>query len=188
MDLTIYTDGACNGGKNERGASNFGGWGAIVLNEQGQIVQMLHNYSENTTNNREELTAIKEALLYAKHLHDITDGGLTAITIVSDSAYCVNMLKTGGWLESWKKAGFTRKGGKPIENLDIIKAIDKSLSYFNYNKNFLSCTVTFEKCKGHDNDIYNILADALATHNYKTIEKIIGRNPNLMGVNINKII
>ena len=187
MNITIYTDGACNSGPNQKGAINKVGWGAVFLNEQGQIFQMLHGYSENTTNNREELTAIKEALLYAEHLNKITDGGLQSIEIISDSAYAVNTLKEGGWLESWKKADFTRKGGKPIENLDIIKTIDNSLSYFKYNKNFLNCKVTFTHCKGHSLNCMNEIADGLATHNTKKIEKILGRNPELMGVNKNDL-
>ena len=186
MKLSIYTDGSCTG-KNERGADNIGGWGCVFVDENNTIVQMLHGITKNTTNNREELTAIMQALDYAEHLNKITDGGVQ-ITIISDSAYAVNMLKDKGWIWTWAKNNWKRGKNQPIENLDIIQKIYNSLLYFNYNKNFLTCKVTFVHTRGHVGDIFNEIADGLATGNNKKIEKLIGRNPEIMGVHINEII
>ena len=178
--LTIYTDGACHSGINARGAINKGGFGVVIFNEDGLLIRMLHNHTENTTNNREELKAIQCALQEWEHMASITDGELSAI-IYSDSAYCVNIFNS--WMESWCANGWTRSGGKPIENLDIIQSI-----YDNYNKNFLRGQVELRKVKGHADNLGNLLADALATGDSKKVEKLIGRNPQILGGNINDII
>lgn len=177
MKLTIYTDGACNGGKNERGASNFGGWGAVFF-ENDCIVKMLHQPAKDTTNNREELKAIIETLKELLHMVKITDDGISA-TIYSDSAYCVNMIND--WIFTWQTNGWSRKGNKPIENLDLVKEL-YDLLYNKCTKNFPTLQIEVKKTKGHSCILGNEIADALATQDFVLIERILGCNPELMGV------
>ena len=52
--VIIYTDGACSGNP------GIGGWGAVLIS--GQHRKEIADYSENTTNNRMELTAVIKSL------------------------------------------------------------------------------------------------------------------------------
>lgn len=148
--IVIYTDGAasmkCVNGEYTR---CNGGAAMAIINEQGKIEYSASKHFENTTNNFCELYAIAMALSYCsvnylKH----------TIEIYSDSAYCVNMLKPGGWIYSWEKNGWTRgKKHETIENLEIIKQI------WNYVQEL---NVTFVKVKGHSGDYANEFVDKLA--------------------------
>ncbi len=79
--ITIYTDGSC---LNNPGP---GGWGAIVLQEQGDPVR-LSGHEPQTTNNRMELTAAMKGL-------EATPTGST-VALYSDSQYLVNTM-TRNW-------------------------------------------------------------------------------------------
>ena len=181
-NITVYTDGACYGGKNQVGAANEGGWGAVFFQDE-LCVKMLHNHSENTTNNREELKAILEAGKALLHMATITDGGISA-TIYSDSAYCVNIINQ--WMFKWHKAGWKKADKKEPENLDLITALYE-LFYNNYTKIFPKCQINVVKLAGHCGIIGNELADALATHNTKKIEKIFLEHPEILNYNINEL-
>ena len=149
--IVIYTDGAatmkCVNGRYERcsGGAAF----AVVSEDLSEIYHSAAKHFDNTTNNYCELYAILMALEYCKETYD----NKLVIEIRSDSAYCVNMLKKGGWIYSWVRNGWTR-GPKhqPIENLDVIKQIYDLLD----NK------VKFVKVKGHSGEIGNTLVDSLA--------------------------
>ncbi|MDX1747573.1 MAG: ribonuclease H, partial [Halobacteriales archaeon] len=73
--LTIYTDGGC---KPNPGP---GGWGAVILPEDGEPIE-LHGSHPDTTNNRMELQAAEEALL---HLDEPS-----RVDLYTDSTYVRN--------------------------------------------------------------------------------------------------
>ena len=106
----------------------------------------------------EELKAIICALeltqTYYKHNQCI---------IYSDSAYCVNMCKE--WIWNWQSRGWLRAGNKPIENLDLVKKIYEYLT-IEFN-NF-----DIAKIKGHNGNLGNEIADALATFDKAKLAKI----------------
>lgn len=159
--IEIYTDGSCCGnGK----AENNGGWGVVVNHTDfpGQIFNPTSARIVNTTNNRMEM----EALLYALGLSQSYYKDET-VTIYSDSAYCVNMFND--WILKWARNGWRRTGNKDIENLDLVKKIYEyaKLEWSNF---------TVEKIKGHANNIYNEIADALATDNQTKFAKILKEN------------
>ena len=79
--VTIYTDGSC---LNNPGP---GGWGAIVLRDQGEPLR-LSGYDPNTTNNRMELTAA------IKGLEAVPIGA--SVALFSDSEYLVKTM-TRNW-------------------------------------------------------------------------------------------
>lgn len=90
--------------------------------------------------------------------------------IYSDSAYCINILKPGGWIETWSRNGWIKSSKKKeVENLDLIKIIYKYL-----NIEFFNCQVVKEK--GHCGIPGNEIADSLATGNKEKINKIIEKN------------
>lgn len=148
--IVIYTDGAasmkCVNGEYTR---CNGGAAMAIINEHGKIEYSASKHFENTTNNFCELSAILMALSYCS-----VNYPQHTIEIYSDSAYCVNMLKPGGWIYSWEKNGWTRgKKHEPIENLEIIQAIWSLMQ---------NIDVTFIKVIGHSGNPYNEYVDKLA--------------------------
>ena len=149
--MIIFTDGAatmkCINGEYQR--ENGGAAMAVIQDEK--VIYEETKYFENTTNNYCELYAILMALKYFKK-----EQSKDILKIYSDSAYCVNMLKPGGWIYGWERNGWTRgKKHEPIENLEIIKEI---YSYLEKSKN-----IDFIKVKGHSGDKdWNNYVDKLA--------------------------
>ncbi|MDE2854276.1 MAG: hypothetical protein OXN88_08910 [Chloroflexota bacterium] len=83
MQITIYTDGACD----VHAENRPGGWAAILqaVGEDGQIVKerVISGGAERTTNNVMELTAVIEGLKLLKRV--------TGLSIVSDSRYVIDI-------------------------------------------------------------------------------------------------
>lgn len=141
MPIYVYTDGACSGNPGK------GGYCAIILNENGEE-KVVSGYSEDTTNNRMELTAVISGLKQLKEK--------CSVTVVSDSKYvCDAIIK--GWLASWKSKGWRKADNKPVLNIDLWKALDELLSVHN---------VTFKWVKGHSDNEYNERCDRIATKEY----------------------
>lgn len=161
--IKIYTDGSCRGNGKE---NSEGGWGVAVFEdrETGPFCLCFEGgYAKDTTNNREELKAVLKALELTQEEHFKN----RKCVIYCDSAYVVNICNE--WIWNWQSHGWTRAGGKEIENLDLIKQIyDYLIIEFN---NF-----SIEKIKGHIGDLGNELADAIATNNGAKIAKFMKEN------------
>ena len=148
--MIAYTDGSClgNGSDNSKG-----GFGVVILNNQGEYITSHQVTSEKTTNNREELKAILFVLLrYGKYQ--------PSVIVYSDSAYCVNSLNN--WIHGWARNNWIKSDGKAPENLDIMKAF-----YEFYQKGY---RIDLRKIKGHAGYEWNELADALATGRTSVLE------------------
>lgn len=139
--VIAYTDGSAhpNPGK--------GGFGVVFVDENGNVLEEYSKSCEYTTNNTEELKAIVFAASYAALRGE-------AANIYSDSAYAINCLST--WMYSWKDNGWTKSNGDAISNLDLIKA-------YYYLVEELGISIMLHKVKGHNGNIYNEMADSLAT-------------------------
>lgn len=146
--LKIYSDGSA--------APNpgYGGAAAIALDED-KLVWVWTHYEEDTTNNRMEMKAAIAAIKYANE-HGF------ALSVYCDSAYVVNLYND--WMLQWQRANWTRKNGKPIENLDLVKEM--------YNLHS-SSSCTLKKIKGHSGEVGNEICDALATKNPRRLEKLL---------------
>lgn len=157
--IEIYTDGSArNNGKE----SSYGGWGIVVV-KNNKIIYFNNVQSQNVTNNRMELSAVLYAFgLCSTKIHE-------SCIIYSDSSYCVNIINN--WIYTWASNNWKRKGNKDIENLDLIQSLYKYLT-----TDFFACQVKIEKVQGHSDNIYNNLADALATNNIVKFNKIIKDN------------
>ena len=133
--LKIFTDGAC------RGNPGKGGWGAILIfkNE----IKEVKGYSEFTTNNIMELTAVIEAL---KNLNRSCK-----ITITTDSNYVKNGIET--WIKNWKLNGWKTANKKNVKNKSLWIELDE-LS----NKHLIK----WQCIKGHSGHPENEKADQLA--------------------------
>ena len=138
--ITIYTDGACS--KNGREGAH-GGFGVVVVRDD-VIIDAHQEFSDETTNNREEMKAILWALnKYGSLAFEVP-------VVYSDSAYSVNTFNE--WMRSWKRNGWLKADKKVPENLDLVK------EYYNSLKK-----IDLRHIKGHAGHKYNELADKLAT-------------------------
>ena len=152
----FYCDGSTRG-RNQKGADNIGGWGVVCFNVIDSVDWELESFdchtTEVTTNNREEL----KALIYC--LADIKENYADEHCIIySDSAYVVNMCNS--WIDGWAAKGWKNSKKQTVENLDLVLEIYDLLQSF-----FIRPDI--EKCEGHQGDLGNELADALATANYR---------------------
>lgn len=142
--LKWYTDGACSGNPGP------GGYGAILVDENENLVEEIKGNAKETTNNRMEMLAIIAAF---KAMEDSYSFARKSFTIYSDSAYCVNMCNV--WIHSWERNGWKRAKNQPIENLDLV------LQLSNYLKKF-DGQVYIMKVPGHSGVKWNEAADRLA--------------------------
>ncbi len=149
-EVIIYCDGACKGNPGEAGS------GLAIYEDNNKPILLYGEYEKRGTNNTAELKALYKALLIASE-HK-------RASIYSDSKYSIDCIRN--WAYSWKKNGWSRKGGE-IKNLDIIK-----LSHSLYDK--IKDRVSVEYIKGHAGFEGNELADRMAglaiiekNHEYK---------------------
>ncbi|MCL2152945.1 MAG: ribonuclease HI [Oscillospiraceae bacterium] len=133
--VEIYTDGACKGNPGP------GGWGAILL--YGSAKKELRGGEENTTNNRMELISVIVALEALREPCEVK--------LHTDSQYVANAINLG-WLNSWRRMGWKRKGGE-VKNLDLWQRLAPLLE---------THQVTFVWVKGHADDEYNNRCDEMA--------------------------
>lgn len=153
--MIYYTDGSCIGnGK----AVNKGGFGIVVLDDNGNLVECYAKRNENTTNNREELRAILRVMLTAG-VQSSEDWAQPPV-VYSDSAYCVNTFNE--WMFNWARNGWIKSDKKTPENLDLIQAY-----YEHYMAGF---RIDLRKVKGHAGEEWNELADMLATGKISPLE------------------
>lgn len=145
--MIIFCDGSCrkNGYKDSEG-----GYGVIICDNKGNLINCYQHAETATTNNQQELKAILFALIHYGKLDDII--------IFSDSAYCVNALNS--WIYKWANNGWKKANNQIIENLELFQTYYKL-----FRKGY---TATIKKVKGHNNILGNELADKLATQELTT--------------------
>ena len=134
--VTIYTDGACSGNPGP------GGWGAIL--EFGPHRKEMSGYMAGTTNNRMELFAAISGLGALKEPCDVT--------LYSDSQYLVKAFNDH-WIDSWKRKGWKKSDGQPVENQDLWFILNAQTSKHN---------VRFVWVKGHATNPGNNRCDEMA--------------------------
>ena len=88
MTITIYTDGS------SRGNPGPGGWGAVIRTDE--EVKELGGREDMTTNNRMELSAAINALIYLAE-NDIEGD----IVVKSDSKYVIKGITQ--WIKGWQR-------------------------------------------------------------------------------------
>lgn len=149
----IYADGAATIKQiNGEYIREAGGWGYVILHNN-KVILSAYGGENRTTNNAMELQAILNAI---QKFNTFGYNG-KEIEICSDSAYCVNIFTS--WINGWKANGWTRgKKHESIENIDIIKEIDKAISETTRRFNKIS----FIKVRGHAGDKWNEYVDKLA--------------------------
>ena len=135
--VTLYTDGACSGNP------GLGGYGGILI--YGNVQREYSGSEMETTNNRMEVTAVIEGLKKLKYP--------CIVEVYSDSAYTVNAY-LNGWIYAWKKNGWKKADGKPVQNVDLWETLYQLTQEHE---------VTFYKVAGHADNELNNRCDKLAT-------------------------
>ena len=143
--IVIFTDGS------SRGNPGPGGWGAVLVDNNGGKVYELGGREDNTTNNRMEMMAAREALSFIETRKLEGD-----IEIHTDSAYLLNGIT--GWVFGWEKNGWKTQTGEPVLNQDLWK----ELGAFNFRLKFKR-SVSWEKVSGHSGLRGNERVDEIAT-------------------------
>lgn len=110
------------------------------------------------TNNMGELTAVLDLLRQTAAIDD-------DLLVYCDSLYVINSLTK--WLPGWKRKGWRKGDGKPVLNVDIMKALDEALQ---------GRRIRFEWVKGHSGHPLNEEADRLA--NAAAVAFSQGRTPD----------
>ena len=137
MSATViaYTDGACSGNP------GTGAWAYRLEWPDGSVEEGVGG-DRRTTNNREELKAVREALRAVRAR--IGDDPGWRVLVRTDSTGVINWL-TGRW--------------KRKKNLDLYPALDA----------LLDGRVAFEHVRGHSGDAGNERVDALAVGAYRAL-------------------
>ena len=136
-NVDLYTDGACSGNPGK------GGYGGILM--YNGHAKEYSGYESETTNNRMELTAVIVGLKMLKEPVNLN--------IYSDSAYVVNAFLED-WITNWQLHNWKNANKKPVSNIDLWTELLDLLAIHE---------VTWNKVKGHADNVYNNRCDALAT-------------------------
>ena len=148
--IKIYCDGACSGNPGNAGS------GLAIYSNKKNPVLLYGAYEEEGTNNIAELNALHQALIIASQT-----SSENIISIFSDSKYAIDCIST--WAYSWKKNGWSKKGGE-IKNLEIIQEAHEL-----YLK--LKDKIEIIHVKGHSGIEGNELADRMAVYTIKAKNK-----------------
>lgn len=95
------------------------------------------------TNNMGELTGVLDLLQQTAHLDE-------DLLIYCDSRYAIDSITK--WMPGWKRKGWKKADGKPVMNVEIMKALDAAMR----------TNVRFQWVKGHAGHELNEAADKLA--------------------------
>ena len=143
IPLEIYTDGSCK----KLARRTFGGWAFIAIEDSQEVYRMTGGELD-TTNQRMELQAIRQAFLYAQQARKLNQ----PVIIYSDSAYAVNCY-CQQWYQTWRKNGWLTASKKEVANQDLWTDI---IPFFENIWYYL------KKVDGHNGVFWNEKCDALA--------------------------
>lgn len=146
MAIIVGTDGLC---KNNQATGGQKGTWAFAVFIDGVYKGGKSGNNPSTTNNEMELTAILEALNWAKR-HNIQ------AMIHTDSQYAINCVYK--WSANWIKNGWMNSKKEPVANQNLIKAILNNIG---------SCNIRW--VKGHAGVEENEMADHLCNQEYLNV-------------------
>lgn len=126
MAIEIHTDGGCTGNPGP------GAWAYVLRHyiDTGEFEEITESgFSEATTNNRMELTAVIEALRKAQEIIMSEDELGETVVLHTDSIYVKKGITE--WIQRWETNGWRTAGKKPVKNKDLwreLKILDTALS------------------------------------------------------------
>ncbi len=110
--VEIWTDGGCQGNPGP------GAW-AFVARSGDSLVER-SGFDPRTTNNRMELTAVREAL---REVAGRAEWKALPITITTDSQYVQKGITQ--WIHAWENNSWRTSANKPVKNLDLWSALSE---------------------------------------------------------------
>ena len=119
--MIIYTDGAC---KNNGKANRKAGCGVFYNNPNINNISVKLD-GPKITNQVAELTACILSIEKLISLQLINE----EIIIKTDSMYTINCINT--WFDGWKKRGWKKADGKPVDNLELIQKLHNYVKTLN---------------------------------------------------------
>lgn len=143
-EVTIYSDGACQGNPGP------GGWAAVLI--YGRQRKEVAGGELATTNNRMELRAAVEALRALRER--------CRVEFHTDSNYVREGITS--WIAGWKRRGWMTQEKKPVKNEDLWRALDEQAGRH---------MVKWHWVKGHSGDVENERCDVLAVGEIGKIRK-----------------
>ena len=129
------------------------GWGWYVDDDRWACGGWPHG-----TNNMGELTAVLDLLQQTAATDD-------DLLVYCDSTYAINSITK--WMPGWKRKNWRKGDGKPVQNVEIMKALDAAMQ---------GRRVRFEWVKGHAGHELNEQADRLA--NSASVAYSQGKQPD----------
>ena len=105
--ILIFTDGASSGNPGP------GGWGAILVSPNEQVLE-IGGHEKWTTNNRMELSATIESF---QRLYPLKSDSQDPIELCTDSTYVIRGATQ--WIKNWKKRGWKSAEGNEVANRDL---------------------------------------------------------------------
>lgn len=136
MSIEVYTDGACSGNP------GIGGWGAIIIIDNNEPIN-INGGSLKATNNQMELKAAIEALKYFSES--------STLNLFTDSKYVKDGIES--WIHNWKKNNWKTSSKQEVKNKELWLELDELISKHKIKWNWI---------KGHAGHKYNEKADLLA--------------------------
>jgi ribonuclease HI len=119
--MIIYTDGACT--NNQHKDIRKGGYGVFFGdNDNNNISAKLEG--PKITNQVAELTACIKGIEILINKVEIKD-----LIIKTDSMYTINCINV--WFDGWKKRGWKKADGKPVDNLELIQKLHEYKTIYN---------------------------------------------------------
>ena len=149
--IEIYTDGGVKGNGH---IHSIGCAAYVVLQDDVLICTGWTSVTAGTTNNREEMKAIINALNNRLCSHE------EHITLYSDSSYCVNGINK--WMKIWEKNNFLR-GDETIPNKDLWEEMFKLVNFFS--------NLSVMWVRGHDGNKWNEHVDRLCQNKLEEYKK-----------------
>lgn len=155
-ELVVFTDGSAkhnNRKKSLASGKSSAGYACVwpYMPEWNYSSSLSSNQPQ--TNNRAEYMAVITAL----HIADKIDPDRNKhMTIFTDSELVINSVTK--WMRSWKKNGWVKADGQPVQNLDLIQQIDEYMLQSPRRK------IVFKHVRAHTSDKhwearYNDIAD-----------------------------
>lgn len=139
VPLVAWTDGGC------RGNPGLGGWGVVLVHKASGTTLQARGGEPDSTNNRMELTAIREALASLQRP--------ARLELRTDSRFAIDALTR--WRIGWKRRGWRKASGEPPAHVELFVELDSLLNRHD---------VVFTWVPGHAGEPGNERADQLCNH------------------------
>lgn len=161
-DIVIFSDGA------SKGNPGPGGWGAVVALRD--TVTELGGNDAHTTNNRMELTAAIEALLFVRNSLGVPAVSVDpqSVALYTDSRYVINGITK--WIVAWQKRDWKTMQKQDVVNRDLWEALHDVVEFLKT----LGFKIEWNYVGGHIGIAGNERVDEIASGFAESVKDIRG--------------